>query len=132
MLDQNTLDQFTGTERYTSLKPLFPNVVLTDGVRYVAEQGGANGAFWLINAIASYQPQLMKHEMCQDMQFWTLTVNADKSADLVCVPDTDLPPVVQQHFERTDFDISPFKIWVAPQWLDDNKIVMVQLLPSEY
>ena len=49
--DPGLLAHFIGTEHYYRLTP---SAVLTDGTKYLAE--GA-GAFWLMDAVASYLPQ---------------------------------------------------------------------------
>ena len=134
MLTETELRNFTGTEGYTRWSSLFPKMVLTDGALHVAEHGGEQGAIWLMDAIASHQPALQRHsdERLRDMQFWKLTVNADKSAVLTCVPDTDEPPVVEQHIPFTDFDLSEIELWVAPT--DDGRggLLWVLYLPSEH
>ena len=71
---QSTLDQFIGTEGYTRWSPLFRRMVLTDGAKFVADNGGRNGAYWLVDAIASHQPKALKNEMLREIQFWTLVV----------------------------------------------------------
>lgn len=126
MLSKSVLAQFTGTENYTRWSPLFPSVVMTDGAMYVAGNGGSHGAYWLMDAIASYQPGL-KH---LDMQFWKLRVCVeDRTALLTCVADTGLPPVVRQEIEYTDFDLPEIDLWVAPMGEGKHLVIM---LPSEY
>jgi hypothetical protein len=87
------LAQFTGTEQYHRFW-LGINL-LTDGVHYLAEEARC---YWLLDAIGSYQPELAKHhdQRLREMQFWRLTVNADKSAVLTCAADSGEPPVVTQ------------------------------------
>jgi len=128
---QSELDQFTGTERYTRWSLLFGRMVLTDGAKFVAENGGGNGAFWLMDAIASHQPKALKNEMLRDIQFWTLEVkekNGRKSAVLTCRTDSGEKPVITQRIEYTDFDLPKIDLWVEP--LDENTYVI--LLPSEH
>ena len=131
MLATADIAQFYGTERYHRWSPLFRNMVLTDGAEYVAENGGAHGAYWLMDAIASWQPELRKHadQRLRDMQFWTLTVHEDKSAELVCLADNGEPPAAQQHIEYTDFDLPTIDLWVGPVEEDRKRVIM---LPSEY
>lgn len=132
-LDESTLHQFTGTEGYHRWSPLFQNVVLSDGAKYVADNGGQNGAYWLMDAIASHIPRAAKkHPMLRDMQFWELTVNMKtKSAVLTCVPDSDMKPVVRQRIPYTDFDLPSIKFYVQPQQTASG-MVWVIFLPSEY
>ena len=49
--DAVALALFTGTQQYYQLNR---HVVLTDGTRYLADEAGA---YWLMDAIASYLPQ---------------------------------------------------------------------------
>lgn len=118
-LSKADLAQFTGSvEQY--LHPLF-KFRFTEGVRFVAIQGGA---WWLIEAIASWQhdPKLKRQ---QDFQVWTLRrtpENGETSADLVCTDGND-GHLVTQHIEYTDFPLDELQIY----WIDG-----VMLLPSEY
>lgn len=138
-----SLSNFTGAAEYTSLKG-FPSGVktpfyMTDGVRYVAENGGGHGAFWLITAIMSYQymlvgtKQLLKRndDRLREMQNWKLKVT-DKSAILTCVADTDEPPAIEQKIEYTDFDLPEITIWVEYGSLDGETPAYILLLPSEH
>ena len=106
------LDQFTGTEKYHKVSPLYP-FVLTDGVRYLADEGKA---WWLLDAIASYRKR-------EPFQVWSLDVAPDKTALLLMREDKDAPILVKQHIEYTDFPLDRVEVWV---------IDGVALLPSEY
>lgn len=128
-LDAHTLAGFTGTETWHRWSQLFPRMLLTDGARYVAEHGGEHGAYWLMDAIASRQSELQKHPRLRDAQFWVLTVHADKSATLVCVEDSDCPPVVHQNIDYTDFDLDELRLYCMPA---GDGIHYTILLPSEY
>jgi hypothetical protein len=126
---QDQLDHFTGTEAYHRWSLLFPRMVLTDGAKFVADNGGTNGAYWLVDAIASYQPRLCKHrdDRLREIQFWTLKVT-DDSAVLTCRADSDVPPVVTQRIEYTDFDLPEIDLWALP--IGDGRWVI--MLPSEH
>ncbi len=52
----NHLEQFIGTEYYY---PLWPNIMLTDGTRYLADTAGC---YWLMDAITSHLQRLPKEE----------------------------------------------------------------------
>jgi hypothetical protein len=134
MLDQAILGQFTGTEGYHRYSPLFPNVVLTDGALYVAENGGGHGAFWLMDVIASQITlAARKHPMCREFQIWELKVNLKKrTAVVTCIPDSEMKPVVTQRIGYTDFDLPYIKFYVEPQVVGEGKMVWVILLPSEH
>jgi hypothetical protein len=93
----------------------------TEGVRHVATHGGA---WWLLDAIASWQPKLKKRRDL-GFQVWTLRRTPDKgrdSADLGCT-DGNKNHVLTQHVEYTDFPLDEIKLY----WIDG-----VLLLPSEY
>jgi hypothetical protein len=126
MLKQDDLDQFTGTEAYYGLGPLFPHVVLTDGTKHVADQGGA---WWLMEAIASYQTRALwaADPRLKALQFWKLKVNPDRSATLTCIADSGEPPRVTQDIPYTDFPLPDIDIWVGR-----TGPYLVLYLPSEH
>jgi hypothetical protein len=81
-------------------------------------------AFWLLDAIASHQPQAKK--ACDGFQLWTLTLHdqgASSGATLRCRADSDQEPIITQEIEYTDFPLASVKLYVI-----DN----VVLLPDEY
>ncbi len=147
------LSNFTGTENYYRM-PLFPGIVYTDGAEYLATNADA---FWLLDAIASYQPRCKQDESLRQMQFWTLkevpqapepapmtvgAVLASKTprkkcmAVLVCERDSD-DVAFQQEIEFTDFPFASFpnrevKLWVAPTMGEDGRLTQVCYLPSEH
>jgi len=118
------LAQFTGTVEYH--RYWLGIALQTDGVKYLADKARC---YWLLDAIGSYQSELAKHkdQRLQEMQFWTLRVNTDKSAVLTCVADYGEPPVITQDIEWTDFPLPEIQIWIGGE--DKTKIA---LLPSEY
>lgn len=130
-LNVNELRQFTGTEKWHRWSPLFPKMVMTDGAKYVADHGGKHGAYWLMDAIASYQhsPRLVGNENLQAFQLWALEVFPDKTAKLTCRADSDVPPVIEQMIEYTDFDLSNFSVYCMPS---GDGITRTILLSSEY
>ncbi len=116
MLTKADLDQFTGTTHY--YRHWLQRFVLTEGVYYVGEHGGA----WIVDAIASHQtPKLLNEPMLQELQFWQLQVHEDRSAILKCLRDTD-DVVLQQEIRYTDFPLS-IKFYLTQG---------VLMLPSEY
>lgn len=110
------LRQFTGTETYYR-HPL--GLLFTDGVKFLADSAGA---YWLLDVIASYQPQCRKDAMLAEFQLWTLTVNADRSAVVKCERDAD-DEAFRQEIEFTDFPLREVKLYVC------NGVVM---LAGEY
>lgn len=108
------LNYFTGTESYHRLTAL-AKFVCTDGVKYVADNAGA---YWLIDAIASYQPQLSG----EDFQFWKLVVTGTKAV-LTCTDGNNETPLISQNIPYTDFPAPCIEFY-----LTDN----VLMLLSEY
>lgn len=118
MLTQDDLARFSDTDNY--YQHWLRRFVYTDGVRYVAEEGGA---YWLIDAIASYQPKLLKDKMLQEFQHWILKVDLDnQKAQLICERDSN-DVVLTQDIEFTDFSLDEIRFYVV------SKVLM---LPSEY
>lgn len=111
------LSQFTGTEQYYRH---YLGLNYTDGIRYLAEEAGA---FWLIDAIASYQTKgFLKDPDLLHFQLWELQVK-DNTATLTCKKDSNKESVVSQFIEFTDFPLESIKLYVV------DKVLM---LPSEY
>ena len=114
------LKQFTGSERL--YRHSSRCLQYTEGIKYLAEQAEA---FWLIDAIASYQrePQIREDPMLRDFQLWILATNLEAhSAVLSCYRDTD-DPAFSQQIEYTNFPLAEIKLYVC------NSVL---LLPSEY
>ena len=111
------LSQCTGGDQYHG-NPI-GGLLYTDGVQYLAENADC---YWLIDAVASYQPQVNRTPALRDFQVWTLAVK-DRSATLTCRADSDEPPVVTQEIEYTDFPLPEITLWVEGG---------VLLLPSEH
>ncbi len=120
------LAEFIGSENYYRYNPhLFPNVVLTDGVRFLAETAQC---FWLLDTIALLQkhPAICNHPQVQQIQFWTLQVDENESATLLCEQNTD-EVVYQEKLEWTDFPLRIQRLWVCLE----KKLVVI-MLPTEY
>ena len=84
------LNQFTGTEHYHKLS-MFGNFKCTDGVKYVADTAGA---YWLIDAIASYQPKLKSIEF----QSWKLQPNKTTDGATLTCTDGNKKKLASQKF----------------------------------
>ena len=138
MLTQANLNQFTGTEGYHLFNGMFRNFVATDGTIHVAKEAGA---FWLLEAIASHIATNGKLRVgpLADMQFWKLESKTLKSGpnkgskrwELSCRMDSDMPPVVTQKIEFSDFPLDSIDLWVAPSMMGDRKVWVIYL-PSEH
>jgi hypothetical protein len=121
----HALDFFSGTEQWHRWSSLFPKVVLTDGAKFLAE---ACDAYWLMDAIASYQPDCQTDEMLREFQVWTLKVDTAHSAVLTCERDTnDL--AFTKYIKYTDFPLDTIKLYCNPGGPQGTQVI---LLPSEY
>ncbi len=117
---QDGLKNFYGTEFYHPISPLFPNTVMTDGVKWLCEQARC---YWLMDIIASYQPRCQKDPTLKDIQFWTLKVENSKGI-ITCERDSN-DVAFSQKIPYTDFPMEEIKIWV------ERGNYMVAMLPSE-
>src|SRR5258705_12313698 len=102
-LTTSDLRQFTGSETWY-MHWCNPRITFTDGVKYVAQHGGA---FWLIDAIVFRQD--VPAVKATRSQFWKLAV-ANKSAILSC-EDGNGDVVYTQVIDFTDFPLPEIKIW---------------------
>ena len=115
---QKTLPHFSSTENY--YRHILGGFNYTDGVRYLAQ---SYEAYWLIDAIVSYQLKrpLINSEDLQRFQIWTLQVNEGKGI-LTLEKDTD-QRVFSQEIPYTNFPLPEIRFYLA------SKVLM---LPSEY
>ena len=113
---QSNLSQFTGTENYYRV---MPRLVITDGVRYLANQANS---YWLVSVIYSH---LTTQPICSEFVVARLTV-IGKTADLV-LDDGNDQIIAKQAIEYTDFPLGEVTIYCSYQ-----EKIWVLLLPSEY
>jgi len=86
----------------------------------------AAGAYWLIDAIASYQCET--RVFAEAFQVWTLKVDPVARSGVLTMTDGNTPePIVTQSLDYTDFPLEAFTLWLV----DDNRH-QVLMLPSEY
>ena len=113
---KTVLSNFPGTESYhkLSLAPL----KCTDGIAWMAEKCGA---FWLVDAIGSYQVESPVKGL--PFQLWTLEVDTKKNGILRCREDSNTKVLVEQMFTYTDFPLGTWKFYVC------DGVLMV---PGEY
>lgn len=116
-LTEEELSQFTGSE-FLYKHSLVKRVRYTDGVRFVAEHGGA---YWLIDeiAFAQFSEQRLLDEV---FQHWVLSVHEDCKAVLRC-DDGNGKKLYEKAIEFTDFPLSQIGFYVCEG---------IILLPSEY
>lgn len=111
------LRHFIGSETWYR-HGLVRHILYTDGVHYVAEQGGA---YWLLDEIV-----LAQKASCEvageSFQLWTLEVRKDRTALLTCDGGHG-NPIFRKQIDYTDFPLDSIQLY-----LTNNTI----LLPSEY
>jgi hypothetical protein len=103
-------------------------ITYTDGVKYLQDK---LAAFWLTDAIASYQSKQFKEQY--EFQVWKLTVTEDNTGILTATDGNDDNAIVTQEsvagyppsIEYTDFPLSKIVVFVNT----DPDIFM--FLPSE-
>jgi len=133
------LAYFSGTEQWYRHGGFWRHeILLTDGIMYLAEHGGRNNgtAFWLVDAIASYQGEkvLARHPF----QVWKLVVTEEEGqsrcARLICTNGNSEKPIVEQEIEYTDFLLDEVQLYASVEPVDETgkKKRVIILLPSEY
>jgi hypothetical protein len=115
-LTKADLAQFTGTEHWYR-HGLVRNLLYTDGVKHVADAGGA---YWLIDEIAFAQ-RFETAVAAQPFQLWKLTVK--HGVGVLTCEDGNGRRVSCKRIEYTDFPLPEISFYFT-----DNTI----LLPSEY
>ena len=114
------LSQFSGTENYYRI---MPNVLMTDGAKFVADKGEA---YWLMTAIASYLPEYTSKET-----FILATLNVTHTATsrqaILKFDDGNENVLAQQYIEYTDFELPEIKFYACY-----NGDMWVIMLPREY
>ena len=115
-LNPANLAQFTGTTAYWRIGT---SAVLTDGAKYVAD---AAGAYWLMDAIASYVLQFTGRE---EFVVAKLIVTANKAE--LTLDDGNSNVLDRQHIAYTDFPIQSFQMYAC--WSGEYWVLM---LPTEY
>ena len=118
------LRQFTGSESFYRhwCNRAF---IYTEGVHYVAEQGGA---YWLIDEIAltiRHEPQVARERF----QHWTLTVAEDHTATLDC-DDGNRREVFRKALTFTDFPLARIEFFACENEFGPGHFTL--MLPSEY
>lgn len=121
MITETDLHQFTGTSQYYLY---LAGLKLTDGVKFMADEGGA---YWLLDIIASYQTK--QKIRSEPFQVWELKLlpkdeaTGRQPAVVTMKTDTNRPLLVEQQIPYTDFPLDSITLWLV-----DGVI----LLPSEY
>lgn len=123
------LMQFTGTEGYTRASALMRKLVMTDGVKWLAENAGC---FWMLDAIASH---LITNEKVrrEEFQVWRFKRNGPGDSDKhrLTMSDGNDNIIVTQEIEYSDFPLPEIELWLELGEAGDEE-VLVLLLPSEH
>jgi hypothetical protein len=114
-LSTTNLAQFTGTEK---LYRITRRHVLTDGTKYLAEEGRC---FWLMDAIASYLTP------SYDDHFAVARLLVNGSSAVLSLDDGNDHVFATQAIEYTDFPLSEIKLYCS---FDGTHWVI--MLTSEY
>lgn len=112
---KTNLRQFTGDlERYRH--SLFPKLIYTPGIQYLAETAGA---YWLIDLIAShlispeYKRAVQQDGRIIDLHFWNLAMSDDSTAVLTVQVDRGEDAFFRQSIPFSDFPLETIDLWVA-------------------
>jgi len=120
------LAQFTGTEKWYR-HALNRNLIYTDGVKFLAENGGEQGAYWFIDKVACEIAPLLKSK---NERFGCINLCVgviDKNQAMVLVTDGNDKQLAASHIHYTDMQSGDWKFYLI-----DDETHMTLLLPSEY
>jgi len=118
----SNLHNYTGTQNYYDTGKLFNNILLTDGIRYVAE----NGYSWLITDIlANITANRKIREYLQRDYFLSITlkVNLEQHTAELIFTDGNDNEIYRQRYGYTDAEVSEIKMYYCDG---------VLMLSSEY
>ena len=115
-LDKLTLGQFTGTGVYYRISRKH---VLTDGSRYLAEQGTC---FWMMDAIASHLCEIGTADW-----FVLVRVQVTEGRAVMIYEDGNSREHARQEIPYTDFPLDSITLYAC--WDQEHWVIM---LPSEY
>ena len=118
-LSAANLAQFTGTETWCK-HSLAPNILYTDGAKYVAEKGGA---YWLLDIIATNNAYGGPEFKREEFQMWKLRVDLEKNSGVLTCEDGNKKIIHSQEIEYTDFPLPEITLY------SQNNTIH---LPSEY
>ena len=128
------LYQFTGTEAYHRLNPLFGKVIATDGVKFLCEE---MKCFWLFDIIASHLLITVKTPIefayvdviVQDDRSCTVTIHEERlDPDTLESEDVIL---AQQELEIADLPPGDLRVYVGVQPIQGQNYYVL-MLTSEY
>ena len=114
---QSALAQFTGTEKYYRI---YPQVVLTDGTKYLADEVGC---YWLMDLYASHLASVDPNIE----SFTCLKLTKRGLGAEIVIEDGNSHALAKQQIEYTDFPLESFMFYAV--WAGDFWVLM---LISEY
>ncbi|MDA8089530.1 MAG: hypothetical protein M0Z61_04840 [Nitrospiraceae bacterium] len=121
---QADLIQFTGTSGYYRWSALYPNMVLTDGARYLAEKAGA---YWLMDAIASHIVYGGNRKRMREEGFVVAKMKVNGRSARLTLDDGNGNVLARQRIGYTDFPKPGIELYAE---YGDGRWVI--LLPSEH
>lgn len=99
---ENELAQFTGSLTVTRYSPLFPWLVITEGVSHLARRAEC---FWLLDAIATHLHMVQRDESFVAIHF--------KDTTKLTVEDGNGSVYLEQVFEWTTFPFEDFTFFAG-------------------
>ena len=114
---EQELGNFTGTEYHYRIRP---NLLGTDGVKYLAEQAEC---FWLLDLYWSHLLNIDHHTN----PFTVLKMTVQKSSAYVAIEDGNDNVLASQFVDYTDFPLPGITLYCC--WFGDGWVAM---LTSEY
>lgn len=125
---RSELQSFCGTEGYHLFNILFPDVVLTDGAKYLADEAGA---YWLMDVIGSVLTTDRKRYIRAGFTTWTLQVTDDNHGTVTC-DNGNGRVYYTQEISYTDFPLDEITLYVGlSSGRSHDETIFVILLPSE-
>jgi len=115
-LDQTSLAQFTGTEKYYRISGRH---LLTEGTKYLAEKAEC---FWMMDAVASHLGEIGTADWFVHVR---VTVNGNRAT--MIYEDGNGHEHARQEIPYTDFPMNVISLYAG--WDGEHWVIM---LPSEY
>jgi len=124
------LAQFYGSLNVYQYSPfLFPSFMLTDGAKYLAEQGGY---YWLMDYIASLHVyKVIESATSWDLHLWKLKTNIDDGTAILTCSVTDDEILYSKKIPFTDSILEEITLCVGRSVFTNGKPYTVCCLISE-
>jgi hypothetical protein len=121
-LDRETLAQFKSTENLHKFSTLTPNVLLTDGTKYLVENADCH---WLMEIIGLFQNINADYNI-DIFQLWEVRVREDSTAVVECF-DGPRNKIYRQYIDYTEFPLRRLDLYAVHV---EHRIII--MLPGEY